>query len=217
MQCSNFIFDTLIFPFSASQALTLLPLTLYMLTPPSLLSATDLGTNQFISHLAQDLFQSSTLTAKEMPVAPNCDTFRLLYRYCKSCLFSPLFRSKNILALLFLLFTLQCNVLGHRMGWLENTGESLLVTMKTWIYTYTCGLSPASNSIWQNQIRNRGGREIGRKLGHREDSEPLVYFYFMICNPMKKTFIGVCASSSVRTPATPLQMENSPRPFIRFE
>lgn len=95
---------------------------------PLFLSTTDLGTIQLISHLAQHLFQSTTLTATEMPVAANCGTL-------------------NILALFFLLFTLQCNVLGQRMGWLENTGERLPVTMETCIYTHTHGLSPANNSI----------------------------------------------------------------------
>lgn len=90
MPHSNFIFDTLAFPFSAFQILTLLPLTLYMFTPPSLLPTTGLGTVQFISHSAQYLFQSSPLTAMEMPAAPNCDTFRVLYKYCKNCFLSSL-------------------------------------------------------------------------------------------------------------------------------
>lgn len=77
----KFIFDTLAFPFSASQTLTLPPLILYMFTPPSFLPTTGLGTVQLICHLAQYLFQSSTLTAMEMPAAPNCDTFRVLYKY----------------------------------------------------------------------------------------------------------------------------------------
>lgn len=76
MPHSNFTFDTVALPFSSPQTLTLLPLTLYMLTPPLLLPTTCLSTVQPVPHLAQHLFQSSTLTEMKMPVAPNCHTFR---------------------------------------------------------------------------------------------------------------------------------------------
>lgn len=140
MPHSNFTFDTMALPFSAPQTLTLLPLTLYIFTPPLLLPIACLSTVQFVPRLAQRLFQSSALTATEMPVAPNCHTFRVLYKYYKNCFLSPLFRSSQqeyssftvpVIHSAMQCFRTQDGKAGEH--WRKIT---LLVTVNTWIYTH---------------------------------------------------------------------------------